>query len=197
MEKNESVLTLKDTTANPAPLGLLGFGLTTILLNLHNVGLFDLNAMIIGMGIFVGGLAQVIAGVFEFKKNNTFGATAFTAYGFFWITLVLIWLLPRTEMGAELSASASSMGWFLAVWGVFSAFMFLGTLKMNRVMQLVFGSLVLLFALLAIADFAECGAVKVIAGTDGIFCGAMALYASVAQILNEVYGRTFLPLGAK
>ena len=96
MERNDGVLTLKDTTANPAPLGLLGFGLTTILLNLHNVGFYGLNAMIIGMGIFVGGLAQVIAGVMEFKKNNTFGATAFTAYGFFWISLVMIWLLPRT-----------------------------------------------------------------------------------------------------
>ena len=197
MERNDGVLTLKDTTANPAPLGLLGFGLTTILLNLHNVGFYGLNAMIIGMGIFVGGLAQVIAGVMEFKKNNTFGATAFTAYGFFWISLVMIWLLPRTEMGAELKPTAESMGWFLLVWGVFSAFMFVGTLKMNRVMQIVFGSLVALFALLAIADFSGNEAVKTLAGADGILCGAMALYASVAQILNEVYGETVLPLGAK
>lgn len=197
MEKNDGVLTLKDTTANPAPLGLLGFGMTTILLNLHNVGFYELNAMIIGMGIFVGGLAQVIAGVMEFKKNNTFGATAFSAYGFFWITLVAIWLLPRTEMGAELKATADSMGWFLSVWGIFSAFMFIGTLRMNRVMQIVFGSLVGLFALLAIADFSGNESIKVLAGVVGIFCGAMALYTSVAQILNEVYGKEFLPLGAK
>ncbi len=73
----------KDTTANPAPIGLLGFGMTTILLNLHNAGLFELNAMIIGMGIFVGGIAQVFAGLLEWKKNNTFGTTAFIAYGCF------------------------------------------------------------------------------------------------------------------
>lgn len=197
MERNDGVLTIKDTTANPAPLGLLGFGLTTILLNLHNVGFYGLDAMVVGMGIFVGGLAQVIAGVMEFKKNNTFGATAFTAYGFFWITLVAIWLLPRTGMGAELQPAAVSMGWFLVVWGVFSAFMFLATLRMNRAMQLVFGTLVLLFAFLAIADFSGCAAVKLLAGIDGVICGSLALYASVAQILNEVYGRTFLPLGAK
>lgn len=197
MERNDGVLTLKDTTANPAPLGLLGFGMTTILLNLHNVGFYELNAMIIGMGIFVGGIAQLIAGVMEFKKNNTFGATAFTAYGSFWISLVLIWLLPRTTIGAELKPTPESMGWFLAVWGVFSAFMFVGTLKMNRVMQIVFGTLVALFALLAIGDFSGSEAVTKLAGAVGIVCGSMALYASVAQILNEVYGRTLLPLGAK
>jgi len=197
MERNEGILTLKDTTANPAPLGLLGFGMTTILLNLHNVGLFELNAMIIGMGIFVGGIAQLIAGVMEFKKNNTFGATAFTAYGSFWITLVFIWLFSRSEMGASLKPTPEAMGWFLTVWGVFSAFMFVGTLKMNRAMQIVFGSLIGLFALLAIADFTGIEAIAQLGGAVGIFCGGSALYTCVAQILNEVYGKAILPLGTK
>ena len=83
-----SKISIVDTTANPAPLGLLGFGMTTILLNLHNTGLYGLNTVIIGMGLFIGGLAQIIAGVQEWKKNNTFGATAFTSYGFFWIHFV-------------------------------------------------------------------------------------------------------------
>ncbi|MCL2295888.1 MAG: acetate uptake transporter, partial [Methanomassiliicoccaceae archaeon] len=72
--------------ANPAPLGLLAFGMTTVLLNLHNLGLYGLDSTILTMGIFYGGLAQVVAGIFEFKKGNTFGATAFTSYGFFWLT---------------------------------------------------------------------------------------------------------------
>jgi len=197
MERNDGVLTLKDTTANPAPLGLLGFGMTTILLNLHNAGLFELNAMIMGMGIFVGGLAQLIAGVMEFKKNNTFGATAFTAYGSFWITLVFVWIFSRTEMGAALKPTPEAMGWFLAVWGVFSAFMFVGTLKMNRAMQIVFGSLIGLFAFLAIGDFTGNESFTQVGGVVGIFCGAAALYTSVAQILNEVYGKVVLPLGTK
>ena len=83
--------------ANPAPLGLFGFGMTTILLNIHNAGFYPLNVMIMAMGIFYGGIAQVIAGIMEFKKGNTFGALAFTSYGFFWLTLVFIWTAP--EMG--------------------------------------------------------------------------------------------------
>ena len=85
---NETII--KDTSANPAPLGLTGFGMTTVLLNVHNAGFYPNNSMILGMGIFVGGIAQIIAGVLESKKNNTFGTTAFTAYGSFWLSLVTI-----------------------------------------------------------------------------------------------------------
>jgi len=195
MDTSESIVIIKDTTANPAPLGLLGFGMTTVLLNLHNAGLYDLNSMIIGMGIFVGGIAQIIAGIQEWKKNNTFGATAFTAYGSFWIALVAIWLIPKTAMGADLKPDDISMGWFLLIWGLFTAFMFVGTLKLNRALQTIFGSLVILFLLLAIGDFTGIKVIKVIAGFEGIFCGLSAIYACAAQVLNEVYGKTILPLG--
>lgn len=195
MSTSDTAVSLRDTTANPAPLGLLGFGMTTVLLNLHNAGLYELNSMIIGMGIFVGGIAQIIAGIQEWKKNNTFGATAFTAYGSFWIALVAIWLIPRTAMGAGLKSDEASMGWFLLMWGLFTAFMFIGTLRLNRALQTVFGTLVILFLLLAIGDFTGIKTVKVIAGIEGIFCGLSAIYASAAQILNEVYARTILPLG--
>ncbi len=84
----QSAMVIKDSSANPAPLGLLAFGLTTVLLNLHNAGIFEMNSMILAMGIFYGGLAQIIAGIMESKKNNTFGMTAFISYGFFWLTLV-------------------------------------------------------------------------------------------------------------
>ena len=195
MNTSETTVTLRDSTANPAPLGLLGFGMTTVLLNLHNAGLYELNSMIIGMGIFVGGIAQIIAGIQEWKKNNTFGATAFTAYGSFWIALVAIWLIPRTAMGEGLKSDEVSMGWFLLMWGLFTAFMFIGTLRQNRALQTVFGSLVILFFLLAIGDFTGIKTIKVIAGIEGIFCGLSAIYACAAQILNEVYGKTVLPLG--
>jgi len=195
MNSQENIITIKDNTANPAPLGLLGFGMTTVLLNLHNAGLYELNSMIMGMGIFVGGIAQVIAGIQEWKKNNTFGATAFTAYGSFWLALVAIWIIPRTAMGAGLKTDEASMGWFLLMWGVFTAFMFIGTLKLNRALQTVFGSLVILFILLAIGDFTGIKAVKTIAGIEGIFCGLSAIYTCAAQILNEVYGKQILPLG--
>jgi succinate-acetate transporter protein len=169
--------------------------MTTVLLNLHNAGLYELNSMIIGMGIFVGGIAQIIAGIQEWKKNNSFGATAFTAYGVFWITLVTIWLLPRTSMGEGLKSDEVSMGWFLLLWGIFTAFMFIGTLRLNRALQTVFGSLVVLFLLLSIGDFTGIKTIKTIAGIEGIFCGLSAIYTSAAQILNEVYGKSVLPLG--
>lgn len=183
---------IADTTANPAPLGLLGFGMTTILLNLHNVGFFPLDSMIMGMGIFVGGIAQVIAGMQEWRKNNTFGATAFTAYGFFWIALVAIWTLPA--IGIAQKSSAYEMGFFLGLWGLFTAGMFVGTFRLNRALQVVFGTLTLLFFLLALRDFSGSETVGKIAGWVGLLCGFSALYTSLAQILNEVYGKVVLPI---
>jgi succinate-acetate transporter protein len=194
METHGNVMIIKDTTANPAPLGLLGFGMTTIFLNLHNAGLYELNSMIIGMGLFVGGIAQVIAGTQEWKKNNTFGATAFTAYGFFWISLVTLWLLPRTAMGEGLKTDETAMGWYLLMWGIFTAGMFIGTLKLSRSLQVVFSTLTILFFLLAFSDFTGNKEVKVVAGIEGIVCGLSAVYACIAQILNEVYKRRVLPV---
>jgi succinate-acetate transporter protein len=188
-----SLLKIQDTTANPAPLGLLGFGMTTILLNIANAGIIPLSGMIMGMGLFVGGIAQLIAGIMEWKKNNTFGTTAFIGYGSFWIALVLTWILPK--MGYAEPADPISMGFFLSVWGVFTAGMFIGTLRLNRALQIVFGTLTVLFFLLAVADFTENSSIKVIAGYEGIICGLSAVYACLAQILNEVYGKTLLPLG--
>lgn len=184
---------IKDTSANPAPLGLVGFGLTTILLNIHNVGLYPVNSMIMGMGIFVGGIAQIIAGVLESKKNNTFGLTAFTAYGSFWLSLVAIWILPA--LGLAEKSDETSMGIYLAMWGLFTFCMFLGTFRLSRALQVVFGTLVVLFALLAIGDLTHNHGYKLLAGYMGILCGFSAFYTAVAQVLNEVYGRAILPLG--
>lgn len=187
----------KDMTSNPAPLGLLGFGMTTILLNLHNAGLFELNAMIMGMGIFMGGIAQIFAGLQEWKKNNTFGATAFTAYGSFWLSLVAIWLIPKTSVGASFKSSETAIAWYLLLWGLFTFFMFIGTLKLNRVLQVIFGSLTILFLLLAISDFTSNASLKIVAGYEGIFCGLSAVYGCAALILNEVYGKVVLPMGTR
>lgn len=187
-------LNINDTTANPAPLGLLGFGLTTVLLNLHNAGLFPLDAMILGMGIFYGGLSQIIVGIMEWKKNNTFGTTAFTSYGLFWLTLVALIILPQTGYAAKPNAMAMTA--YLAMWGLFTAVMFIGTFKLNRALQVVFGSLTVLFFLLAIGDYTGNHMIKTIAGYEGIFCGFSAIYTGLAQVINEVYGRTLAPLGA-
>lgn len=189
----ETVTTIKDTTANPAPLGLLGFGLTTILLNLHNAGFFPVNAMIIGMGLFYGGMAQIVAGYMEWKKGNTFGTTAFLSYGFFWLSLVAIWLLPK--LGLSAAADPVSMSYYLFLWGVLTFTFFIGTLKLNRALQLVFGTLTILFMLLALGDYTGSATITKIAGFEGIICGMLAFYTAVAQVANEVHKKIVLPLG--
>jgi succinate-acetate transporter protein len=193
VEKEKVIRVIRDTTANPAPLGLLGFGLTTICLNLHNAGFFPIDTMILGMGIFYGGLAQIIAGIMEWKKNNTFGTTAFTSYGLFWLSLVGILVMPKLGIGQ--APNNSALVAYLALWGAFTGVMWVGTLRINRALQVVFGLLTLLFFLLAIGDALENPAIKLFAGYEGILCGLSAVYTGLAQVLNEVYGRTLLPLG--
>ncbi|MDT3401431.1 acetate uptake transporter [Mucilaginibacter terrae] len=184
---------VKDGIANPAPLGLCAFGLTTVLLNIHNAGFTELSSMILAMGIFYGGLAQVIAGVIEAKKNNTFGLTAFTSYGFFWLSLVALIVMPK--LGWADPASNGSMVAYLSMWGIFTLCLFFGTLRLNRALQFVFGSLVILFGLLVWGDASGNADIKHLAGYEGIICGASAIYTGIAGVLNEVYGKTVLPIG--
>ncbi|MGF1682309.1 acetate uptake transporter [Photobacterium minamisatsumaniensis] len=178
--------------ANPAPLGLMGFGMTTILLNIHNAGFFPIDSMILAMGIFYGGLSQVIVGMMCFKRGDTFGTTAFTSYGLFWLTLVGILVMPYMGLPAS---PASFMGWYLLLWGIFTGFMFIGSLCYPRAKQFVFGSLTVLFFLLAARDFTGSTLIGTIAGFEGIICGASAIYFAMAQVLNNEYGRTILPVG--
>ena len=186
--------TVTTKTANPGPLGLLGFGMTTVLLNLHNAGFLPLSIVIVAMGVALGGLAQIIAGIRELKQGNTFAGTAFTAYGLFWWSLVLIWVNPFAAAGIE-AASKVAMGWYLLLWGVFTGFMFIGTLTHNRATQVVFGSLTVLFILLALGDFTGNHTITTVAGFEGIFCGLSAIYSAVGQIVNGEYGKTVMPLG--
>ncbi|MEN8137014.1 MAG: acetate uptake transporter [Bacteroidota bacterium] len=182
-----------NNTANPAPLGLIGFGMTTVLLNIHNAGITALDTTVMGMGIFVGGLAQVVAGILEEKKDNTFGLTAFTSYGFFWLSLVAIWALPVLGIGE--GPTKESMGYYLIMWGIFTGGMFIASLKHNRATQVIFGSLTLLFFLLAAADFTHSTTIKTIAGYEGIFTGLSAIYASLGQVINQEYKKEVVPLG--
>ena len=190
---NITNVSVKDNIANPAPLGLFAFGLTTVLLNIKNAGIIDLSSMILCMGIFYGGTAQVIAGYLEAKKNNTFGLTAFTSYGFFWLTLVGLIVLPKT--GLMDKPNDAAMIAFLGGWGVFTLLLFFATLNINRALQVVFGSLTILFFLLAAAHATKSEAIEHLAGFEGIFCGLTAIYTGIAQIYNEVYGRVVLPIG--
>jgi uncharacterized protein len=189
MSTTPTHLAIQDTTANPAPLGLLGFGMTTVLLNLHNSGLYPMDTMILCMGIFYGGFAQIIAGIMEWKKNNTFGMTAFISYGFFWLTLVGLILLPK--FGLQMAPENNAMIAFFVMWGLFTFVMFIGTLRLSRELQVVFGSLTVLFILLALRNgFSNTSGGEIIgkiAGFEGIFCGLSALYAGLSQVILDIF----------
>ncbi len=191
---NESITQIKDTTANPAPLGLLGFGMTTVLLNLHNAGFYELNSMVLAMGICYGGAAQIIAGAMEWRKGNTFATTAFVSYGLFWLSLVTLIVLAKLGWGA--ASNDTAMAAYLAMWGLFTAVMFVATLRLNRALEVVFGTLAILFFLLAYGDYTNASTgFKHFTGYEGIFCGFSAIYAGLAQVLNELFGKIVLPLG--
>jgi uncharacterized protein len=186
---------MENKLSNPAPLGLMGFGMTTVLLNIHNAGFFPIGSMILAMGVFYGGIAQIIAGIMEFKKGNTFGTTAFTSYGIFWLTLVFLLVFPK--MGWTDATPVGFMGWYLFMWGLFTFMMWIGTFGKNRALQFVFLSLWILFFLLAIRDWAGSKLIGTIAGYEGIVCGLSAIYLAMAEVINESLGKTVLPIGAR
>jgi len=182
-----------EKTANPAPLGLMGFGMTTVLLNIHNAGFFPIGAMILAMGVFYGGLIQILAGLLEYRRGNTFATTAFTSYGAFWLTLVGLILAPK--LGWADATPAAFMGWYLFLWGLFTFCMFFGTLGGNRGLQVVFLSLAVLFFLLALHDWTGSALLGQVAGLEGIGCGLSAIYVAMAEVLNEKFERPVLPIG--
>jgi succinate-acetate transporter protein len=192
VEENGNKVTLNDLTANPAPLGLLGFGLTTVLLNIHNAGFYPINSMILAMGIAYGGVAQILACWMEYKKGNTFGMVAFGSYGLFWWSFVLLLILPK--MGLATAPDPVSLASYLFMWGLFTIVMFFATLKHNRGLQVVFITLAILFFLLTAAELTGNTMITTIAGYEGIFTGLSAVYVGLATVINETYNRDVLPV---
>lgn len=184
---------MEQKLANPAPLGLMGFGMTTVLLNIHTAGFFPVSDMILAMGFFYGGIAQIIAGIMEFRKGNTFGTTAFTSYGLFWITLVAIFVLPDVGGGKGMRTDNAFMAWYLFLWGLFTFMMWFGTFGKSRVLQFVFLSLWILFILLAAFMWTGSAMIGHIAGWEGIVCGLSAIYLANAEVLEETRGKKILP----
>lgn len=185
-------LHLKDTTSNPGPLGLMGFALTTILLNIHNAGYFPIDTMIMGMGIFFGGFAQFCAGIMEWKKGNMFGSVAFMSYGAFWLSLVFIWI--GADAFGLTKPDGVSMGCYLFMWGLFTLVFFLQTLNGKTIGKLLFFSLFVLFMLLATYNFTGNATIGKIAGFEGIICGFLAFYEATALMINDKYGKDILPM---
>jgi len=197
LPEREHLTIMPATLANPAPLGLCGFALTTFVLNVHNAGLIAIGAAL-PLGLFYGGLAQLIAGFLEFRTGNTFGMTAFASYGSFWIALASMVLM---EMNKLLPPEATK-GWLLTTliaWTIFTFILWIATFRHTKALIWVFTTLLILFILLDIGVWQGVGpgqGITRIAGWEGIFCALTAWYLAAATILNDTFGRVILPVGA-
>lgn len=191
-ERSRNNIFLVDDTANPAPLGLCAFGMTTMLLSLHNIGLIALASPIIAMAIFYGGIAQVIAGIMEWKKNNTFGMVTFGSFGFFWISFAAILMFPA--LGVAKAPGAIDLAAFLSVWGIFAAGLFICTFRMHRILNVTLFFVVLLVVLLVTAELTGIELIKSLGGITGLIAGLLALYIGMGQTINEVYGKKIFPV---
>lgn len=182
--------------ANPAALGLVGFGLTTVLLSLINAGILPAGGepVVIPLAIAFGGTAQILAGLMEFKLGNTFGTTAFTAYGAFWWWFALLLIFGHTGV-IDLSKAGPTVPAALILWGVFTLYMWIGTFKLTRHLFLVFLTLWVTFFLLGFGGLLAMPGLSQLGGWLGLVCGALAIYGSFAIVTNSTFGKTVLPLG--
>jgi succinate-acetate transporter protein len=182
--------------ANPAPLGLSAFALTTFVLSAANAGLYSGAAIVIGLALFYGGLGQLMAGMWEFRSGNTFGATAFTSYGAFWIAVGFS-LMPlfAGKSVVELAGGSTALGVFFLGWTIFTALMFLGTFKLNGALVGVFGFLTLTFLFLTIGALGGSGAsgMTTLGGWLGIITAALAWYTALAGVLAGTNSAIKLP----
>lgn len=184
--------------ANPGPLGLVGFGLTTVLLSLINAGILPAGGedVVIPMALAFGGLIQLIAGILEFRTGNTFGMVAFLSYGAFWWWFAMLLLMAGNGV-IDISEAGPTIGAALLLWGVFTFAMWIGTFALNRALWLVFLTLWVTFLLLGLGDVAEIPSLNIAGGYLGIVCGALAMYTSFAEVTNATHGKALIPVGAR
>jgi hypothetical protein len=192
-ETREIITDIKDKTANPTPLGFTGLGLPAVLLSLSYIGLYPVDSMIVSMAIFLGGFAQVFAGIMAWKKGGVFGGTAFCAFGLFWFSLASLLLLPKTGLiGAP---DTTSLAAYLFLWGVYTFVLLIATLKLDsKAIMFIFLTLFLLFILLAFVNATGNTGLLPIAGYVGLVMGLAALYTALAIVLNDAYGRAVAPI---
>jgi hypothetical protein len=193
-DTRRSIVEIKDITAGAGALGLLGYGMPGVLVSLANAGVIGAGSMIIAMAIFMGGVAMFTAGLMEWKKGNTYGMAAYSSYGLFWFSFAALTLLPLLGITTG-TGGADAMAAYLALWGLFTLILFIGSLKMSRALQFVLGTLALVFFLEAAGAATGNSTFTMIAGYIGIVSGLAAIYTALAPVLNDIYGRTVAPMG--
>jgi succinate-acetate transporter protein len=189
-----SIVEIKDITAGAGALGLLGYGMPGVLLGLANAGIIQAGSIILAMAIFMGGFAMFTAGLMEWKKGNTYGMAAYSSYGLFWFSFAALLLMPVLGLAKD-TGGPGAMAAYLALWGLFTLILFIGSLKMSRALQLVLGTLAIVFFLEAAGAATGTGMFTIVAGYIGVISGLAAIYTALAPILNDLYGTTVVPLG--
>jgi succinate-acetate transporter protein len=182
----------KHTPANPAPLGFIAVGLTIVFYGFYLAGFYGLNSMIFTLGLVYGGITLLIVSAMEFKNGNTFSTVAFGLYGIYWISDIL--MLIFAQMGWGIAPDVNSIAIFYLIWGLFTVGIFIGTLKLSRVVQFFFLTLAILFFLLTAAELTGNLTIALIAGYEGIICGASGIYLGLAEVINDLYNKEVLPV---
>jgi succinate-acetate transporter protein len=181
-------------TADPGPLGLAGFAATTFVLSSFNANLIDasLLTVVLPLALFYGGLIQLLAGMWEFKKGNTFGATAFGSYGAFWLSYAAYVKFVVADLPADKAHQAT--GLYLLIWAIFTVYMTVAALRTTGALLAVFAALSLTFIVLTIAEFAESSGITKVGGWIGLITAILAWYASFAVVTNSTWKQTFVPV---
>jgi succinate-acetate transporter protein len=184
--------------ANPAALGLVGFGLTTVLLSLINAGVLPKAGenVVIPLAMAYGGTIQILAGLLEFRANNTFGMTAFLSYGAFWWWFALLLILGGNHV-IPLDGTGTTIGTALILWGVLTMYLWVGTFRLTRLLWWIFLTLWIAFYLLGFGVLLGAAGLTQAGGWVGLVCGLLAMYGSFALVTNSVWGRDVLPVGAR
>ena len=187
-----------DMIADPGPLGLAAFAMTTFVLSCFNAGFFGakspLEAVVLPLALFYGGFAQLLAGMWEFRKANTFGALAFTSYGAFWLSFAAYVKFVAPGLGA---GAGSATGLYLLGWTIFTAYMTIASLRVSVAVAAVFVALLLTYALLTVGAFTGSAGISVIGGYLGLLTAVLAWYASFAGVVNATWRRSVLPVGVR
>ena len=187
----------KPALANVGALGLGGFALSTFILNIVNAGWVDASAIgiVMPVAMLYGGLAQFMAGMWDVRRGDIFGATCFSSFGAFWMGLALFFMLKLAGIQAFVDVPAAGMAVVFIAWGIFTFYATIASLKLSKAVTWVFITLTILFFLLAIGEFVPI--VHTIAGYEGVLCSLIAWYTSAGILINTVHGKTVLPLGER
>ena len=179
--------------ANPAVLGLLGYGMSTVLLSLGNSGIYPVDGMVFAVAIFFGGIAQTLVAMMLFRQGDTFGVTAFGGYSFLWLSFAFLNIGAINEWWTITSAG---VGWYLIMWMIFTIGLMLASTVAPRVLTIVLALTVVLLGSLGLGAITGNAALSLFGGYEGILTGGLAMYLAFAFLLNEMFGKEVLPVGS-